>query len=93
MNILEQPLNAEERYLYSIAIRLDKVIELLTPDEEDDTDVEDTQKIITEEIEEVEIEEFDYTGWTIAQIKEELDSRDVEYKDRALKADLLELLE
>jgi len=93
MNILEQPLNAEERYLYSIAIRLDKVIELLTPDEEDDTDVEDTQKIITEEIEEVEIEEFDYTGWTIAQIKEELDSREVEYKDRALKANLLELLE
>jgi len=93
MNILEQPLNAEERYLHSIAIRLDMIIELLTPDEEDDTDVEDTQKIITEEIEEVEIEEFDYTGWTIAQIKEELDSRDVEYKDRALKADLLELLE
>lgn len=34
-----------------------------------------------------------YAEWTVAELKKELDSRDIEYDSRAVKADLVQLLD
>lgn len=80
---LDSPLNADERLLYGIALRLDRVIELLEGDakEIEPTVVEESSSSI------------DYSALTKNAIMEILDEREITYNSRDKKEILLELLE
>lgn len=104
MNIkdLEQPLNAEERYLYAINVRLNILIEMFSSfldvyakqNEVSTTSNEVVEEItVTNDEEDEVIEEVVYATLTKAQIIEILDTREIEYNSRSTKAELIKLLE
>lgn len=80
---LDMPLNVDERLLYAIAVRLDRIIELL------DNDVQVEEPIVVEEIVDAEV---DYKSLTKVEIKEILIDRKIDYNDRMNKAELIELV-
>lgn len=93
MRELEQPLNATERFLHAIAVRLDVVIDLLTEEEEVEDEIEEVEESVIEEVEEVEEEEeIDYSEYTVAELKGFLDDKKISYTSTMRKADLIELL-
>lgn len=86
---IEQPLNAGERFLYAIAIRLDRVIELL----EDITTKPEpiiASEPITDKVEEV-TKSVDYSEMTKNEIVKILSRREVEFNKRQTKEELIEI--
>lgn len=91
--ILDEPLNASERYLHGINVRLEILIEMFSSF----LDAYANQnEIATEQstvIEEVQIEEeMDYSVLTKSEIMNNLDIMGIEYKPTMLKKELIELL-
>ena len=96
---LEEPLNANERYLYGISTRLEILIDLVSSlvesyAEKNEVPVENNtyeEIVIEEEIEEVE-DIVDYNLLTVAQIKMKLDYEEIDYTSKMTKRGLIELL-
>lgn len=103
---LEQPLNAEERYLYGINVRLGILIEMLSSFL--DVYAKQNQVAVTsnEVVEEVTVtaddeydyidvkeEYIDYNSLTKSEITEILDLKGIKYTSRMTKAELIELLD
>ena len=102
---LEQPLNAEERYLYGINVRLGILIEMFSsfldvyasqneiPTTSNEV-VEEVTVTADEEDNYIEIKEeyIDYNSFTKSEITEILDLKEIKYTSRMTKAELIELL-
>lgn len=98
---LEQPLNAEERYLYEINVRLNILIEMFSSFLDvyaKQNQVATTSNEVVEEVtvtldeeEEKEIV-IDYSIFTIAQLKGYLDSKEITYTSKMSKSELIDLL-
>ena len=86
---IEQPLNAEERFLYAIAIRLDRVIELLEEITVKPEPIIESEPI-TDKTEEV-VKSVDYSEMTKNEIVKILSSREVEFNKRQTKEELIEI--
>lgn len=84
---LENPLNADERLLHGIALRLDRIIEIL--DDIVKPEIEVIETFIEEETKE---EEIDFSVLTKKEIMTNLDLMGIQYSDRMTKAELIELL-
>lgn len=105
MKDLEQPLNANERYLYGINVRLEILIDMFSSflnSYANQNNIATTNNVVVEDIEEattentvvenVTLEEIDYSKLTKKEIIEILEAKDIEYKSTMLKAELIELL-
>lgn len=94
---LQEPLNATERYLHGINMRLNMLIDLLTVDVPVIKEIEDTKEepkviIASEEMEEPTNTKSYYSNLTKKDITRILDEYDVEYTNTMLKADLIDLV-
>ena len=94
MRKLDEPLNAHERYLYGIEIRLDALCDMMSSflkEYAKNNDIQTTSnqtEIIN--LEDVTVD-IDYSSLTKAELVELLSENNIECNDRMLKADLLEL--
>ena len=92
MKDMPKPLNAEEKYLYGIIERLDKLIEVLENNKDINIEEPITEK--TKEVEEVApptSENLPYDDMTKAELVEILTERNVECNKKWRKDELLEL--
>lgn len=91
--ILDEPLNASERYLHGINVRLEILIEMFSSflnAYAENNNIATEQSIV---IEEVQLEEeMDYSVLTKSEIMNNLDIMGIEYKSTMLKKELIELL-
>ncbi|QPI17128.1 hypothetical protein [Staphylococcus phage vB_StaM_SA1] len=69
--------------------KIEEKVEEPESQEEEEAETEEESK---EEAKEVEVTEEDLNEFTVAELKEELDSKEIEYANNARKKDLIELL-
>lgn len=89
---LDVPLNSTERYLYGINVRLEILIDIFSSflnSYANQNNIATTENTV---VENVILEEIDYSKLTKKEIIEILEAKDIEYKSTMLKAELIELL-
>lgn len=103
MRNLEQPLNAEERYLYEINVRLNILIEMFSSFLDvyakqnqvatTSNEVVEMEDEIENELIEIDESETDYSSLTKAEIIKILEHKEIEFNSRMTKSELIKLLE
>ena len=94
MRKLDEPLNANERFLYGIAIRLEVLIEMFSSFLEEyakDNNIASTSnQVETIDVDNL-VEDVDYSTLTKSELVELLKENNIDCNERMLKSELLEL--
>ena len=94
MRKLDEPLNASERYLHGIAIRLDALCDMMSSflnEYAKENSIPVQENIIEEVISDVE-DNIDYNSFNVSDIKKILDEKEIKYTSTMRKSELIELL-
>lgn len=98
-----QPLNAEERYLHGINVRLECLIDMFSSFLDvyaKETQTATVQNEVVQAVKEETVkeeekeqeEDIDYNEFTKAELSEMLDEKGIEYTTRDTKAELIKLI-